>query len=384
MRSVPLLDGPVSITGMLGSDPTPDGFVVRRLPDWTKPQITDPLLALMTTMPSGVRLEFTTTSSVIELDVLVTGLRLVPQAARPATFDLKVNGSVFASRSTDSGHKLIIDFRDRDSLEFEAGEPTTIRFDDLGTNDKRVEIWLPHNATVELRAMRVDDGASVTSASPLDNPVWVHYGSSISHCMEANRPTGTWPAVAASLARVDLRSLGLAGACHLDQFVARTIRDMPADLISLKVGINVFNADSFKERTFAPALHGFLDTVREGKPTTPILVVSPIICPPGEMHPGPSIPTLDGKYSVDTRPESKWYGSLTLSAIRATIEQVVAVRQQLGDDNLHYLNGLELFGTADAGGLPDDLHPSSDGYQLIGERFAELAFGPGRSFDRSH
>jgi lysophospholipase L1-like esterase len=302
---------------------------------------------------------------------------------RPATFDLKIDGSLVASRSTDSGNKLVIDFRDRNSMTFEPGEPTTIRFEGLGTGRKRVEMWLPHNATVEMRAVRIDDDATVSEAPPTNRPVWVHYGSSISHCMEASRPTGTWPAVAATLAGVDLRSLGLAGACHLDQFVARTIRDMPADVISLKVGINVFNADSFKERTFAPALHGFLDTVREGKPTTPILVVSPIICPPGENHPGPSIPTAGGKYPVDTRPESKWYGSLTLSAIRTTIEQVVNVRRHLGDANLHYLNGLELFGAADAGGLPDDLHPSGAGYQLMGERFARLAFGAGRALDRS-
>jgi hypothetical protein len=45
------------------------------------------------------------------------------------------------------------------------------------------------------------------------------------------------------------------------------IRDAPADLITLKVGINLVNADSMRERTFRPAVHAFLDTIREGIPT---------------------------------------------------------------------------------------------------------------------
>ena len=73
----------------------------------------------------------------------------------------------------------------------------------------------------------------------------------------------------------------------LDQFVARTIRDLPADLISVKAGINVVNGDTMRERTFGPALHGFLDTVRDGHPTTPIALVTPIVCPIVEDHPGP-------------------------------------------------------------------------------------------------
>ena len=54
--------------------------------------------------------------------------------------------------------------------------------------------------------------------------------------------------------------------------MARTIRDEPADGISMKVGVNVINFDSLRERAFRPALHGFVDTVRDGHPETPLLV----------------------------------------------------------------------------------------------------------------
>ncbi len=102
-----------------------------------------------------------------------------------------------------------------------------------------------------------------------------------------------WPVIAARRLGLDLTSLGLGGNAHLDQFVARMIRDAPADLISIKIGINIVNGDTLKRRTFVPALHGFLDTIREGKPTTPILVISPILCPmhedaarPARLRPG--------------------------------------------------------------------------------------------------
>jgi hypothetical protein len=58
--------------------------------------------------------------------------------------------------------------------------------------------------------------------------------------------------VTARLAGVDLENLAFAGQCKLDQHVARTIRDLPSDAISLKLGINVVNGDTIRERTFIP------------------------------------------------------------------------------------------------------------------------------------
>ena len=64
-------------------------------------------------------------------------------------------------------------------------------------------------------------------------------------------------------------------------------------------------------------------------------------------------------------------GCMTLLQSRVVLERVVTVRREAGDDNLYYVNGLDLFGEADAGNLPDDLHPNPEGYVRMGERFAE-------------
>ena len=44
----------------------------------------------------------------------------------------------------------------------------------------------------------------------------------------------------------------------MDQFAARTIRDLPADVISRELGINIATLDSMVARTVSSAVHGFL------------------------------------------------------------------------------------------------------------------------------
>jgi hypothetical protein len=334
---------------------------------------------LIVQMTSGVRVAFRTTSRRIELDVLVTGIRLEGDARAPISFDLEVDGERVETQKTNAGNTIVVDFtRSPPGARVEPGAPCTLVFDGLAPGLKEVALWLPHAATVELRELRIESGAEIAPRAP-KRPRWLHYGSSISHCMEAASPLGVWPVVAARRAGVDLLSLGLAGQCHLDGFVARTIAAQDVDLISAKVGINVVNADSLKERTFVPALHAFLDTIRERKPSTPILLVSPILCPVAEDHPGPTLREGTRFRVVEGPPELR-QGSLTLRRIRRLVEKLVEQRRALGDANLHALDGLALFGEADVADLPDGLHPNAAGYARMGERFAECVFGAGGAF----
>ncbi len=117
--------------------------------------------------------------------------------------------------------------------------------------------------------------------------MWLHHGSSISHGSNAASPSTTWPALAAARGGVELLNLGFGGSAMVDPFTARVLRDTPADLISVKLGINVVNGDVMRLRAFGPAVHGFLDTIRDGHPDEPLLVVSPILCPIHEQTPGP-------------------------------------------------------------------------------------------------
>ncbi|WP_327723110.1 hypothetical protein [Streptomyces europaeiscabiei] len=74
---------------------------------------------------------------------------------------------------------------------------------------KDVELWLPQQTPTELVALRAD--GDVPAPLPDGLRRWVHHGSSISHCSEADGPTGTWPVVAAALGGVEVINLSQAG-----------------------------------------------------------------------------------------------------------------------------------------------------------------------------
>lgn len=175
------------------------------------------------------------------------------------------------------------------SAELREGPAGTARFTDLPAHDKDIEIWLPHTEITELIALRTD--APVEPTPDSGRRVWLHHGSSISHGSNATHPTATWPALAAAQGEVELVNLGFSGSALLDPFTARAMRNTPADLISVKIGINVVNADVMRLRAFTPAVHGFLDTIREGHPTTPLLVVSPSCARSRRTLPALSRPT---------------------------------------------------------------------------------------------
>ncbi|TDD84037.1 lipase [Actinomadura rubrisoli] len=356
----------MAIAGALDIERTATGLVPRRLPAWTRPQVTDPYMRLMVPRPAGVRLVLRTDADTLELDVFVTRFRNAHYPLFPVAFDAVVGGAQVISRPVRGGDLCVV--RAGQVVETAPGEAEAIRFGGLGTGWKDVEVWLPQAAIVELRELRAD-GAVAPGRVP--ERKWVHYGSSISHCAEAGGPTSTWPARVARRAGLDLTSLAFAGNCHLDPFVARTIRDLPADVITLKVAVNVQNLDTLKVRTFGPALHGFLDTVRDGHPQTPVLVVSPILCPTAEDRAGPTVQDGTGRYVATGEGSS----GLTLVRMRELIEEVVAVRAER-DPRLLYLDGRSLFGPDDADDLYDGLHPNADGYRRIGERFHARVFGP--------
>jgi hypothetical protein len=378
LRSVAWDDPALAIRGAFHLKPTAAGVLPRRLPGWTLAQMPDPALDMMASMPSGVRLVLRTGARRLELDVMERGLQFQSAQRRPATFDLRVEDKLLRRLEAVAGPTVIVDGTSRPpAIRIEPGEPSTLLFDDLPDGPKTLEIWLPQSATVELRGLRIDGDLLPPVAS--DRRRWAHYGSSISHGMEADGPSESWPAVAARTAGVDLTSIGLGGQCHLDGMVARTLRDADVDLISLKLGINVLNGDSMRERAFIAAAHSFIDTIRDAKPVTPILVVSPILCPAAEDRPGPTLNDGQAIYTPD-RPEVLALGALTARRIRELLAGIVERRRREGDLHLRYLDGLALFAEADLADLPDGLHPNAEGLRRMGERFAALAFGPGGAF----
>lgn len=373
LTSVALANGAVRVAGIAELEPVSEGFALHRVPAWARAQYNDVSFDFMESMPAGGRIEFISDATVVELDAFLTMLRIGELPSIAGVFEVFVDGERAGEFLSREGLTYVVDpFTGATTIE--AGNAITVRFEGLPTREKRVSIWLPHAAQVRLIDLRVD--GSVTPAEPV-GARWVHYGSSISHCLEAERPSETWPATAARLAGANLVSFGFGGQCHLDPFVGRMIAAEPADLISLKLGINVINRDSMRDRTFVPALHGLLDTIRDAHPTAPVVVITPIICPPAEDHPGPTVIGDDNRWTVTPRPAPLAEGALTLARIRELEADVVGARRKAGDENLHLLQGTDLFGAEDLHDLPDNLHPNAAGYLRMGERFYQQVFQGG-------
>ncbi|WP_345981180.1 SGNH/GDSL hydrolase family protein [Streptomyces sp. DSS69] len=368
------------LRGALDLERTERGVLPHRLPAHARQQIPDGQLAMAESQPSGVRLAFRSRATAVELDVVATK-RVYPGAPpRPdGVYELLVDGRLAGRASAPDGDTLTIDLASG-TAHSRPGPVETISFTGLPDTEKGIEIWLPHDETTQLVALRTD--APVSTPQPSGRPVWLHHGSSISHGSNAATPTGTWPALAAALGGAELINLGFGGGALLDPFTARAIRDTPADLISVKIGINLVNADLMRLRAFGPAVHGFLDTIREGHPTTPLLVVSPILCPIHEHTPGPAAPDYSAmsegrlRFIATGDPAETAAGKLTLTVIRDELARLVGQRAAT-DPHLHHLDGLALYGETDHAELPlpDALHPDPATHRRIGERFASLAFG---------
>ena len=198
----------VKAIGALDFDKEPTGLRPRRLPDWTRNQVPQGLDAMIR-MPSGVRLEFRTDSTFIGIEVLVTSMGFLEGQSREIAFNLECDGQLFSGWSV-GGNTIVADSESPAGFKILRGKPNVVVFDELPPGMKNVCVWLPHNAYVELRNLQLENRAKLTHIET-KKLRWVHYGSSISHCMEAREPAFTWPAVASRLSGLSLINLGVGG-----------------------------------------------------------------------------------------------------------------------------------------------------------------------------
>lgn len=273
--------------------------------------------------PAGVRASWRTTATEVRLELRAA----LDIYTKLAPVDFLVDGELYQRHELEIGEQQL-----------------TVT---LPGNDVELTIWLPQAGAIAVRAV---DFTGAAVASPPSGPRWLTYGSSITQCTGAYGPSETWPALVARRHGWDLTAMGFAGECHLDPIAARTIRDTPARLISLCLGINIYGGATFSGRTLSGQVESFLHTVRDGHPHTPIILITPIIAPEHEGKPNEV--------------------GLTLDDVRACIELGA---RSLNDPDLQLIDGRTVLTDEEARALyADDLHPGPDGYRLIADRLAPL------------
>ena len=286
---------------------------------------------------SGVRLRFATASTTLRL-------RFLPLDEGPPAgdrghycFDATVNGELVATATAQPGAWEVL-------------------LGGLPEGDKVVEAWLPQEIPVSLCGLASDDGAPCSTAAD-SRRRWITYGSSLTHCTRAHGPARIWPAIVARRHGLHLTSLGFAGQCHLDAQVGMVIAGQPADLITLKLGINCMPSASFSARTFPAAVIGLVGIIRAAHPDIPIGLVSPIGYPPHE-----------------TRPNAVGY---TISDMREAIDDAGSRLAAMGDRNLYCFDGLEVFDLElIARYTEDECHPNADGIEVMGDNFDRVVMQP--------
>jgi hypothetical protein len=283
---------------------------------------------------SGVRLRLATASQTMKLAFQPLP-DSAPAADRPGFFfDLTIDGELIKSTCVPPGG-------------------TVAEFSDLPSHDKVVEIWLSQEIPVAIISLESDEPCRPATD---DRRRWVTYGSSLTHCVRAHSPSRTWPAIVARRHGLHLTSLGFGGQCHLDPMVGRVIAQLPADLITLKLGINTIGG-TLSARTYPAAIIGLVQSIRDRHRETPMALISPIGFPPNETAPN----------RVD----------YTISAMRDDMEDIHRRLTDLGESNLIYVNGLEVFDLElIARHAEDQCHPDGDGIEIQADNFDRAVMAP--------
>jgi hypothetical protein len=228
-----------------------------------------------------------------------------------------------------------------------ARHPDHLTFTGWSAGGHRYELYCDIRSPVRFTSVAVDADATL-DALPDDRPRWLVYGSSITQCGSAAGPGETWPAIVARRLELNHMNLGYGGQALLEPAIARMIASLPADLISVCLSVNNYTAHT--PRSWRSLVIGFLESIRDGHPETPVVCVSPIWSEPREKQPSSS--------------------GLTLEYMREQACDAVAVLRALGDGNLHYIDGHELFGPDLTAYIPDRLHPDAEGYRILATRYA--------------
>ena len=218
-----------------------------------------------------------------------------------------------------------------------------------------VEVWLPHSGVCTVRSIDLHGARFVEKSAAPARPRWTTYGSSITQARQAGNPTACWPMRAARGLGLELTNCGFAGECHLDPLVAEHIAGVPADLISLCLGINVYGRASIGPRSFVPAVLGFVAAIRRRQPDVPVVVVSPIFSPDREATPNAVGHTLQG--------------------MRSDLRRAVDLLRDHGDARVRYVDGLDVFGPEHAGRMPDGLHPDHEAQAILADNVSRLVLG---------
>jgi len=200
------------------------------------------------------------------------------------------------------------------------------------TEFRDITIHLPLYNSIKIEKISLSPGAELQppTAFALGKPI-VYYGSSITQGGCASNPGLSYQAILGRRLNLDFVNLGFSGNGIGEAEVADAVAEIEATAFVLDYWANP-NPDIYK-RTLPP----FVDTLRAKHPDVPIVITSPFFNPGRE------------RIQADKR---------------KTAREFVDARRAAGDNNVHYVEGLEMISEDTAWGLVDGRHANSLGFYL--------------------
>jgi lysophospholipase L1-like esterase len=202
--------------------------------------------------------------------------------------------------------------------------------------DERASVYLPEGMKPTIKSLSGVGGR--IEPAPADQPRWIAYGDSVAEGWVASGPALAWPAVAGRQFGLDVVNMGYAGAARGEVASAEQIAALDADVISITHGTNCWTRTPHSLDMMLAAVAAFIDTVRQGHPDTPIVVVSPVIRPDAETTPNR-------------------FGA-TLGELRHAMEEEASHRDVV------VMSGADLIG---AENLADGIHPDDEGHRILAD-----------------
>ncbi|MGP4003376.1 GDSL-type esterase/lipase family protein [Streptomyces sp. 8N706] len=200
-------------------------------------------------------------------------------------------------------------------------------------------LHLPESLSPRLLGLRPVGGEMAPAPQ---RPRWAVYGDSITEGWFASRPALAWPARTARDLGLDHINLGYAGSGRGEIACAEQLASLPCDLLTLAFGTNCWSAVPHSAELLRETARLFLDLLRERRPDTPVLVVSPVLRPDAENTPNQA--------------------GATLAELRTALESVTEERTAAGDKKLALLRGGRLLRPEH---LADGVHPNDPGHATL-------------------
>ncbi|MBU0611520.1 MAG: SGNH/GDSL hydrolase family protein [Armatimonadetes bacterium] len=317
MKWLPVLTDPIAVSGLPFW--REDG-ILRRLPLRMKEAVPPGVWGLAQ-HTSGARLRFASDTTDLALRARFDGLGYMNNMPRSGQvgLDLWIDGEYWRPL-----------FPSTNAIDF--CEPF---FGYMPRQRREVCLYLGLYAPIEIIALGVDDEATLEPPAPfaLDQPV-VYYGSSITQGGCAARAGMSYQAIVSRALNVDFVNLGFSGAGRGEPALADAVGEIEACCYVMDWAQNCPTLEEFASR-YDP----FLETIRQSRPETPIICITPIWS------------------QTELVQHNERFGQM-----REVIRQVVGERQDAGDAHLTLVEGFDLLGPDDRDGLVDLSHPNDIGF----------------------